>query len=105
LRNKILERTGSQRGLFFERQIELRHVGGVVFVVVKLHRFGVDEGFERVVIVAQRGEFVHFARGLREGGWGLGCTEGEGACGERHGFESVAAADHRFGKISGFGVE
>ena len=76
--------------------VEFADVGGVMFVVMNLHRLGVDEGFERVVVVAERRE-------LEDGGrFGGGClrvqkvgAEGECAGGEGDGFEGVASGGHR----------
>ena len=43
------------------RLVEFRHISGVMFVVMNLHRLRVDVRFERVVIVAERGQLEDFS--------------------------------------------
>ena len=54
--------------VFCQGLVEFCDVGGVVFVVMDFHRFRIDEGFERIVVVAKGGDFVRFRRVLSVGG-------------------------------------
>src|ERR1019366_5246680 len=50
-----------QLGMLVQCRVEVLHVGGVMHVVMQMHRLFVDGGFERRVIVRQGGQFVrHF---------------------------------------------
>ena len=51
-----------QGGLALERGVEVVHVGGVVLVVMDPHRGFVDVGFQRGVVVGQRGQCERHGR-------------------------------------------
>ena len=56
-----------QLGMFIQGRIEVLHIGGMMHVVVQMHRFLVDGRFERRVVIRQRGQFVrhfHFLQSL-----------------------------------------
>ncbi len=79
--------------MFREGLVEFCDVGGVVFVVMDFHRFGVDEGFERVVIVAEGWNLVGFCWVL--GGDGVGLrADGERAGGQSEGFQTFTTSNH-----------
>ena len=91
----LLDGLGFEAWGFGDGLVELTDVGGVMLVVVNLHGFGIDPGFEGIVIVAEGGEFKDWGnfRG-RFGGEALG-GEGEGAGGEGEIFKSGATGDHK----------
>ena len=43
---QVVDRLGGQRGVIGQSGIHVVDVGLVMFVVVEMHGFGVDEGFE-----------------------------------------------------------
>jgi len=47
-----------ERGLVLERVVEVRDVGGVMLVVMDLHRAGIDVRFERVKGISEWWDFV-----------------------------------------------
>ena len=65
---RLLDRLFSERGSLGDRLVELADVGGVMFVVVELHRFGVDVGLEGIIIVTERRELEDFLHPGRRGG-------------------------------------
>ena len=83
-------------------EIEFAHVGGVMLVVVNLHRLGVDVGLQRVIVVAQRRKLEHaLGSGRPEAGWGRGSLgvkktgrQGDRPSDESEIFQGVAASDH-----------
>ena len=64
-----------------------------MLVVMQLHRLGVDVGFERIVVVAERREFEDTLRGGRIGGERR-CRESDGTGGEGEIFEGSATGNH-----------
>jgi len=55
-----------QFGMLVDGRVQVLDVGGVMHVVMQMHRLFVDGGFERRVIVRQGGEFMcHFLHFLR----------------------------------------
>lgn len=91
----LLDGLGFEAGGFGDGLVEFTDVGGVMFVVVNLHGFGIDPRFEGIVVVAEGGEFKDWGnfRG-RFGGEAMG-GEGEGAGGEGEIFKSGATGDHK----------
>jgi len=53
---KIIDRLRLQRGLPFQGLVEVGNVGAMVFVVMDLHRLGVDIRLECVERIRQRGD-------------------------------------------------
>ena len=50
-----------QFGMLVQGRVQVLDVGGVMHVVMKMHRFFIDGGFECRVVVRQGGEFMrHF---------------------------------------------
>ena len=52
--DQVVDRLGGQRRVVGQGGVHVVDVGLVVLVVVQMHGFGVDEGFERVVVVGKR---------------------------------------------------
>ena len=95
----FLDGLALESGCASDGLVEFADVGGVMFVVMNLHRLSVNERLQRVVVVAERREFEdggHFRRCLRVQEAG---AEGQCAGGEGDGFEGVASGGHRFGMV------
>ena len=52
---QVVDRLGLERGLAFQGFVQIRNVGAVMFVVMDLHRSGVDVGFQCVKRIRKRG--------------------------------------------------
>jgi hypothetical protein len=57
-----------QFGMLVERRVQVLDVGGVVHVVMQVHRLFVDGGFERRVVIRQGGQFMRHFHFLQRGG-------------------------------------